>query len=150
MNRFLLACALVALITPASFAADDAAAAEQQITARSKEFAAAWDKHDAKAFAEFYTDNAELVTAKQPGRLMGIGSAADVLQQGHIVDVRALPHAERLRQPHPQQRRPGSLALLHAHADVRDPRQADQQFSQSQRASRHAIAVPPAHQASMS
>jgi uncharacterized protein (TIGR02246 family) len=64
MNRFFLTCALLVCAAPMAFAADDAAAVEQQIKARSKEFVAAWDKHDAKAFAEFYADDADLVTAK--------------------------------------------------------------------------------------
>ena len=99
MNRFLLACALVALVTPASFAADDAAAAEQQITARSKEFVAAWDKHDAKAFAEFYTDNAELVTAKGDtfAGKSGIEQAIGDAFQGDLKDTTLTESIEKVR-----------------------------------------------------
>jgi uncharacterized protein (TIGR02246 family) len=44
-------------------AADDAAKAEQQIRDRAKEFAAAWQKHDASLIASFYAVDGDIVTA---------------------------------------------------------------------------------------
>ena len=62
--KALVTCALLACFSALALAADsDANNAEQQITARSKAFSAAWAKGDSRALGEFYAENAELVIA---------------------------------------------------------------------------------------
>src|SRR5437016_9242113 len=60
--KALVTCAAVICFSAFAFGADSDV--EQQITSRSKAFTAAWDKHDAKAIAEFYAEGAEMVIAK--------------------------------------------------------------------------------------
>src|SRR5258707_2019025 len=67
MKAALVLCGILASLTNLTLAADTdpnaSAAAKEQITKRSTEYAAAWAKHDAKAIAEFYVEDAELVIA---------------------------------------------------------------------------------------
>ena len=63
--RFILSCLILASVSAAVFA-DDAPAtpnAEQTIKDRTKDFDAAWNRHDAAAVAAFYTTAGNIVTA---------------------------------------------------------------------------------------
>ena len=57
----LLVSAVVALALFASTARADRADSEKQIKDRTAEFAAAWEKHDAKAAAAFWTEDGDLI-----------------------------------------------------------------------------------------
>lgn len=62
------ALAVVGFVAMPLRAAEDAAKAEQEIKARSAEFAAAWQKHDAALIAAFYTVDGDIVTGN--GRVL--------------------------------------------------------------------------------
>ncbi len=70
MKKFFILCGIVASLCTFTFAADTqpdiaaaTAAAKEQITKRSTEYAAAWAKQDAKAVAALYAEDADLVIA---------------------------------------------------------------------------------------
>src|SRR5438270_8580856 len=64
MKAALILSALLASFTLTLAADTDAtAAAKEQITKRSADYAGAWAKHDPKAIAAFYTQDADLVIA---------------------------------------------------------------------------------------
>ena len=75
MGMVLAVAALGFLALPVR-AADDTAKVEQEIRARSAEFAAAWQKHDAALVAAFYTVDGDIVTGN--GRLL---SGRDGIEQ---------------------------------------------------------------------
>jgi uncharacterized protein (TIGR02246 family) len=64
MKAALFLCGILAsLALPLAADTDATAAAREQITKRSTDYAAAWAKHDAKAIAAFYAEEADLVIA---------------------------------------------------------------------------------------
>jgi uncharacterized protein (TIGR02246 family) len=74
--RIVLVLAAVGFLAMPVRAADDAAKVEQEIRARSAEFAAAWQKHDAALIAAFYTVDGDIVTGN--GRVL---SGRDGIEQ---------------------------------------------------------------------
>lgn len=62
--RMLLPCLLLAFITIPALAADSPAPAniEQTIRDRTKDFDAAWNRHDAQAVASYYATSGDIVT----------------------------------------------------------------------------------------
>jgi hypothetical protein len=73
----------------------------------------------------------DLVATQHRGRLVCVCRAADVLEEGRVVDVGRRPGADVRSQPGRDDGRPRGLAGLEAHAHVRDERQPDQELGQS-------------------
>jgi uncharacterized protein (TIGR02246 family) len=94
--RTLIACVLIASLAPLCRAAASEAEtkeAEQQITARAKDYADAWAKHEGKAVADFYTDDGEIITVAgltftgRQGIEQGLGDAFnDVIKDTALVE----------------------------------------------------------------
>lgn len=75
--RMMLSFLVLAFVTMPLLAADAPSNPEQTIKDRSKDFDAAWNRHDAQAVAAYYTTNGDIVTASGDAL-----SGRDAIQQG--------------------------------------------------------------------
>lgn len=64
MKTLTMCAVLACLVVPALAAESDSGKAEQEIRARAKEFVGAWEKHDGKLLADFFTPDGDLVTSE--------------------------------------------------------------------------------------
>ena len=114
-----IATLLCILFTSLAFAADPdpTAVAKAQITERATAYAAAWEKHDAKAIAVFYTEEADLVISSGES-FSGRGAIEQSMQQwfdGILKDTTFAETIEKVRLIRPD------LALVDSDIQIKSP-----------------------------
>ena len=78
----------------------------------------------------------DVVSAQGGGGLVGVGRAADVLEQGGVVDVGGFVDPQLVRQPDGEHAGPGRLSGFHPHADVGHEGEPHQQLREPEVLSR--------------